>query len=140
MTAFARLLAVSMLAGVVSAEPAKVAGKWNVTLQLESITGHPVILLKQDGEKLTGTYEGRYGPSELKGSIKEKAIEFTVSFVAEGMQTEGVFAGTVDGDTMGGDCAYRGGRGRHLDGGARQIAVALSCAAPCGAISCWRWV
>jgi hypothetical protein len=108
MTAFARMLAVSVLAGVVSAEPAKVAGKWNVTLQLESITGHPVILLKQDGEKLTGTYEGRYGPSELTGSIKEKAIEFTVSFVAEGMHTEGVFAGTVDGDTMGGECAYEG--------------------------------
>ena len=42
----------------VVAEPAKVEGKWNVVLQLESITGHPVLTLKQDGEKLTGTYEG----------------------------------------------------------------------------------
>ena len=108
MTSFVRLLAISCLAAVVSAEPAKVAGKWNVALQLESITGHPVILLKQDGEKLTGTYEGRYGPSELKGSIKEKEIEFTVSFVAEGMQTEGNFGGTVDGDSMSGDCAFEG--------------------------------
>ena len=109
MTLLVRLLAVSMLAAVVSAEPAKVAGKWNVTLQLEAITGHPVILLKQDGEKLTGTYESaRYGQSELKGSIKEKEIEFSVSFVAEGMQTQGVFAGTVDGDTMSGDCSFEG--------------------------------
>ena len=102
------ILALSTFAGVVSAEPANVAGKWNVTLQLESITGHPVIVLKQDGEKLTGTYEGRYGQSELKGSIKEKDIEFTVSIVAEGMQTQGVFAGKVDGDTMGGDVSYEG--------------------------------
>jgi hypothetical protein len=102
------ILALSVFAGVVSAEPANVAGKWNVTLQLESITGHPVILLKQDGEKLTGTYEGRYGQSELKGSIKEKEIEFTVSIVAEGMQTQGVFAGKVDGDTMSGDVSYEG--------------------------------
>ncbi len=108
MTSFVRLLAISVLAVVVSGEPAKVAGKWNVTLQLESITGHPVILLKQDGEKLTGTYEGRYGPSELKGSVKEKEIEFTVSFVAEGMHTEGTFGGTVDGDSMSGDCAFEG--------------------------------
>jgi len=109
MTLLVRLLAISVLAAVVSAEPAKVAGKWNVTLQLEAITGHPVILLKQDGEKLTGTYESaRYGQSELKGSIKEKEIEFSVSFVAEGMQTQGVFAGTVDGDTMGGDCSFEG--------------------------------
>jgi len=102
------VLALSIFASLVSAEPANVAGKWNVTLQLESITGHPVILLKQDGEKLTGTYEGRYGQSELKGSIKEKEIEFTVSIVAEGMQTQGVFAGKVDGDTMGGEVSYEG--------------------------------
>lgn len=109
MTSVARLLAISLLAAVASAEPAKVAGKWNVTLQLESITGHPVILLKQDGEKLTGTYESaRYGQSELKGSIKDKEIEFSVSFVAEGMQTQGVFGGTVDGETMGGNCSFDG--------------------------------
>lgn len=102
------ILALSIFAAIVSAEPANVAGKWNVTMQLESITGHPVILLKQDGEKLTGTYEGRYGQSELKGSIKEKEIEFTVSIVAEGMQTQGVFAGTVNGDTMSGDVSFEG--------------------------------
>src|SRR6188474_2486756 len=102
------LLALSLFAAGVSAEPANVAGKWNVTMQLESITGHPVILLKQDGEKLIGTYEGRYGQSELKGSIKEKEIEFTVSIVAEGMQTQGVFAGTVNGETMSGNVSYEG--------------------------------
>ena len=109
MTSFARALAISLiLLGTAVAEPAKVAGKWNVTLQLESITGHPVINLKQDGEKITGTYEGRYGPSELKGTIKEKEIEFSVAFVAEGTRTEGGFAGTVEGDTMGGTVEFEG--------------------------------
>src|SRR6478735_297168 len=108
MTLLVRILAISVLAAAVSAEPAKVAGKWNVTLQLESIAGHPVILLKQDGEKLTGTYEGRYGQSDLKGSIKEKDIEFTVTLVAEGMQTQGVFAGKVNGDTISGDVSFEG--------------------------------
>lgn len=110
MTLFARGLAISLilLGAAVSGEPAKVAGKWNVALQLESITGHPVITLKQDGEKLTGTYEGRYGPSELTGSIKEKEIEFSVAFVAEGSRTEGDFGGTVDGDTMSGNVAFEG--------------------------------
>lgn len=102
------ILAISAFATLAAAEPANVAGKWNVSLQLETITGHPVILLKQDGEKLTGTYEGRYGQSELKGSIKEKEIEFTVSIVAEGTQTQGVFAGTVNGDTMSGNVSYEG--------------------------------
>jgi hypothetical protein len=108
MTTALRIIALSLLATVLSADPANVAGKWNVTLQLESITGHPVILLKQDGEKLTGTYEGRYGQSELTGSIKEKQIEFSVTFVAEGMQSQGVFAGKVNGDAMGGEVSFEG--------------------------------
>src|SRR4051812_23798150 len=108
MTTTVRILALSLLATIVSADPANVAGKWNVTLQLESISGHPVILLKQDGEKLTGTYEGRYGQSDLKGSIKEKDIEFTVTVVAEGMQSQGVFGGKVNGDTMSGNVSYEG--------------------------------
>ena len=108
MTTSLRILLFSLLATRLSADPANVAGKWNVTLQLESITGHPVILLKQDGEKLTGTYEGRYGQSDLKGSIKEKDIEFTVTLVAEGMQTQGVFAGKVNGDTISGDVSFEG--------------------------------
>ena len=109
MTSFARALAIGLIVlGAASPEPAKVEGKWNVTLQLESITGHPVINLKQDGEKITGTYEGRYGPSELKGTIKEKEIEFSVAIVAEGSRTEGAFGGTVDGDSMGGTVEFEG--------------------------------
>src|SRR5690349_23037917 len=108
MTTCLRILIFTLLATGVSADPANVAGKWNVSLQLESITGHPVILLKQDGEKLTGTYEGRYGQSDLKGSIKEKEIEFSVTVVAEGMQTQGVFGGTVSGDTMSGNVSFEG--------------------------------
>ena len=37
-----------------------------------------------------------------------REIEFSVSFVAEGMQTQGVFGGTVDGDTMSGNCSFDG--------------------------------
>jgi hypothetical protein len=101
------VLATLFIPGIVG-EPAKVAGKWNVTLELSSITGHPVITLKQEGEKLTGTYEGHYGEAPLSGTIKEKDISFTVTMVAEGMQTQGVFAGKVEGDTMGGDVSFEG--------------------------------
>ncbi len=103
-----RMLALCLVSATLLAEPAKVAGVWNVALELETIKGHPVLTLKQDGEKITGTYEGRYGPSALEGTIKEKAIEFSVTFVAEGMQTTGSFAGTVDGDTMSGTVEFEG--------------------------------
>ena len=90
-------------------EPAKVAGKWNCVLELESVTGHPVLTFKQEGEKLSGTYQGRYGESPLEGTIKDNKIEFAVTINAEGTQSQGVFAGTVDGDSMKGRVAFEGG-------------------------------
>ena len=90
------------------AEPAKVEGVWNVVLQLESITGHPVLTLKQDGEKLTGTYEGRYGPTPVQGEIKENKIVFVVAFEVEGSKISGAFRGTVDGNKMSGSVEFEG--------------------------------
>ena len=104
----AAFLAAFLASGVGSAEPAKVDGKWNVLLQLETITGHPLLTLKQDGEKLTGTYEGRYGPSPLEGEIKENRIAFAVTFNAEGSKTTGVLQGTVDGASMSGSVEFEG--------------------------------
>ena len=108
MSTVTRVLILALVLPMLSAEPAKVAGKWNAVLQLESITGHPVLTFKQDGEKLTGTYEGRYGESALEGTIKEKKIQFAVAFVAEGTQTQGIFVGTVDGDSMSGEVTFEG--------------------------------
>lgn len=102
------MLTLSLAAGRAQAEPAKVAGQWNISLELGSITGRPTIELKQDGEKLTGTYRGRYGASPLEGEVKENQIGFTVTMNAEGQQTSGYFSGIVDGDTMSGAVEFEG--------------------------------
>jgi len=81
-----------------AAEPVKVAGVWKFTVELEVGTGHPTVTLKQDGEKLTGTYDGRYGPAPLEGTIKDNKIEFTVSMIAEGAAVTGVFSGVIEGE------------------------------------------
>src|SRR6185503_11291744 len=107
MKLIAWLFALSLVS-LTAPEPAKVAGVWSVTLELGSITGHPVVTFKQDGEKLTGTYAGRYGESAVEGTVKDKDIQFTVTILAEGTRTTGEFAGTVDGDTMGGTVNYEG--------------------------------
>ena len=100
------VFAICLASTTLVAEPAKVAGQWNFTVELEMGTGHPVVTLKQDGEKLTGTYDGRYGQSPLEGTVKEKKIEFTVTMVAEGVSVAGVFSGTVDGETMSGTVEF----------------------------------
>src|SRR3954467_5360410 len=88
------------------AEPAKVAGVWSFSVELAVGTGHPTVTLKQDGEKIPGTYDGRYGPSPLEGTVKERTIEFTVSMTAEGAAVTGVFTGTVQEDGMLGSVAF----------------------------------
>ena len=92
----------SLASVAVVPEPAKVAGQWKFTVELQMGTGHPVVTIKQDGEKISGTYEGRYGKSPLEGTVKENAIDFTVTMDAEGTQVTGAFTGTVNGDTMSG--------------------------------------
>jgi outer membrane protein assembly factor BamB len=101
------MVSMSLAAGPLAA-PANVAGQWNISLELGSITGRPTIELKQDGEKLTGTYRGRYGASPLEGEVKENQIGFTVTMNAEGQQTSGYFSGVVDGDTMNGAVEFEG--------------------------------
>lgn len=96
---------------LVAAAPANIAGAWQFTVELEMGTGRPVVTFKQDGEKLTGTYEGRYGTSNLEGTIKENAVEFTVTIVAEGTTVSGTFTGTFEKDAMSGEVAYEGAGG-----------------------------
>ena len=40
-------------------------------------TASPEVTLKQDGDKLTGTYNGRYGSFTLTGKVKGRVFEFS---------------------------------------------------------------
>jgi len=102
------VILVALTAVLVSAAPANIAGQWQFTVELAVGTGRPLVTFKQDGEKITGTYEGRYGKSNLEGTVKENHIEFTVTVVAEGETVSGVFSGTVENDRMSGDVEYEG--------------------------------
>jgi hypothetical protein len=84
-----------------------VTGKWMMTLEMSMGTGNPTLDLKQDGEKITGTYTGRYGTFQLEGTLKERAIQFSFTMVAEGESVAMSFTGEVaeDGQTMKGSAA-----------------------------------
>ncbi len=93
---------------LLSAAPANIAGPWQFTVELAMGTGKPLVTFKQDGEKITGTYEGRYGKSNLEGTVKDNQVQFTVTVVAEGTTVSGVFTGTYENDRMSGEVAYEG--------------------------------
>jgi hypothetical protein len=81
------------------AAPVNVAGKWQVAMELSIGTSNPVLTLKQDGDKITGTYAGRYGESKLTGKLgTDRQLQFQVALEAEGQSAAMYFAGEVAAD------------------------------------------
>jgi len=83
-------------------KPAGITGKWTMTLEMSMGTANPALVFKQDGEKLTGTYTGRYGTFEFKGTLKDRHIEFGFKMSTDGGDSELSFSGEVaaDGQSM----------------------------------------
>jgi len=90
----------------VGAQSTNVTGNWKLTIETPNGNGNPSLVLKQDGEKLTGTYKGRFGDSPLEGTVKGKEIKFTFKVNAQGQDLKVEYAGAVDGDTMKGKAKY----------------------------------
>jgi hypothetical protein len=112
-------LLVTAAAALVAQEPPKkpdppkslnIAGKWAMTLDMSIGQATPALVFKQDGEKLTGTYTGRYGTFEFKGTLKERALQFSFQMDTDGGTTTMTFEGEVaaDGQTMKGTGTIEG--------------------------------
>jgi hypothetical protein len=82
-------------------KPADVSGTWALTVETGQGTGTPSVSLKQDGDKLTGTYSSQvFGEQPVTGSIKGNAITFSFSGSFEGTTFTVTYTGTVEKDTM----------------------------------------
>lgn len=101
-------IAILGLATIVSAQDAKVAGTW--TLSVTSGRGGPQTLtLTQDGQKLTGTLHGGRGDSPVTGTITGNNITFSVSRTNQNGDTVKTdYTGTVSADSMKGTVSMRG--------------------------------
>ncbi len=78
-----------------------VTGKWTMTLEMSMGTANPALELAQDGEKISGTYTGRYGAFPVQGTLKGLTIQFSFTMGADSPQVMS-FAGDVaaDGQSM----------------------------------------
>lgn len=86
---------------------ADVTGTWNATVDLGGGQGGtPSFVLKQDGDKLTGTYSGALGDAPLHGTIK--GDEVTFDFEAQGAAVHYAGKLAADGKTIKGTCDYGG--------------------------------
>jgi hypothetical protein len=82
------------------AQATNVTGEWAFTVQTDQGGGTPTITFKQDGEKLTGKYDGQLGNADLTGTLKGSAIHFTFTIDVQGQQAPVTYDGTVEKNTM----------------------------------------
>ena len=91
-----------VLAGAALA--ADITGTWDFQVKTPQRNGTPVFVFKQEGEKLTGTYSGQLGKTNLSGTVKGDQVEFSFGSPRLGMAH---YKGTVESPThMSGDVQY----------------------------------
>jgi hypothetical protein len=72
------VLAASLALGAVPASK-DLTGKWNFAVETSAGSGSPKFEFKQDGDKLTGSYEGQLGAAKITGTSKDGKFEFKFS-------------------------------------------------------------
>ncbi|MBY0504228.1 MAG: hypothetical protein K2X03_09970 [Bryobacteraceae bacterium] len=87
------ILAVSLLTCCLFA--ADVSGNWEAQVETNAGAGSPSFVLKQDGEKLTGSYSGALGNAELTGTVKGDVIEFSFEVSPQGDKVKVVYKGKI---------------------------------------------
>ena len=85
-----------------------VTGVWEFAVELDSGgTGAPTFTLKQEGEKITGTYKGALGEAAVTGTIKGSDVRLSYKINAQGQEVEGVYTGKLTGsDAMTGTVKF----------------------------------
>lgn len=86
--------------GAVLAQGTNVTGEWAFTVNTDQGSGNPTFTFKQDGEKLTGKYNGTFGVADVTGTVKGDAIQFTFTADVQGQQAPITYQGTVEKNTM----------------------------------------
>ncbi|HVG19671.1 MAG TPA: hypothetical protein VNI02_11515 [Blastocatellia bacterium] len=83
-----------------AAAPASgITGVWEFAVELSSGgTGAPTFTLKQEGEKVTGTYKGPLGEAPVSGTVKGNDVKLSYKVKVQGQDVEGTYTGKLTGD------------------------------------------
>src|SRR5258707_11804001 len=87
---------VSMPLAHAQAAKVNVTGKWAFNVETAAGSGTPTITFTQDGEKLTGKYNGQLGEADLTGTVKGQDIAFTFNVDAQGTMLNFKYTGTIE--------------------------------------------
>ncbi len=91
-----------------AAQSKSVAGEWDGAFETPGGARPFKLVLKVDGERLTGTSKRSSGDVPIQGTIKGKDISFSYTISYNGNDLTMSFIGKVDGETMGGSVSFGG--------------------------------
>jgi hypothetical protein len=78
------------------ADKVNVTGKWLFNVETGAGSGTPSMTFTQDGEKLTGKYQGQFGEADLTGTVKGQDIVFSFNVDAQGTAVNFKYSGTIE--------------------------------------------
>lgn len=119
---------VALTAISTAADDASGTWKWSFSTQNGDAIDSTMVL-KQDGEKLTGNVANRFGKVEItEGSIKDNQLSFKIKREANGAEFTVKYSGKLQGDKIIGKSEYqRDGQSRERDWEAkRELAKTLA--------------
>jgi len=87
-------------------DPQDVTGTWTMNVETPQGSGSPTFTLTQEGDSITGTYEGFFGEAPVTGTIKGDEVTLSIEVTAQGQDMKVDYVGTVDGDTMAGKVLF----------------------------------
>lgn len=76
---FSFLFFFALTVSVQAQEKIDISGTWIMEVLTDAGSGTPTFVLKQDGEKITGTYTGQLGDSPATGTLKGNVIHLEFS-------------------------------------------------------------
>jgi len=81
----AAVVLVSLTIAVFKARAAEVTGEWNITVDTPNGKSMPTVILKQNGETLTGTYRVRFGRRRSKAPLRTMTLSSPPPSASKGM-------------------------------------------------------
>ena len=116
------ILGLVLTACLMAGAPENVTGTWQMSWQVRLGTARATVQLKQDGSKLSGTFQEMGVSSRLSGTIQGKNISFDVDFPGPRPYTI-EFIGNIDGEKMNGKSRARNveGAGAYLGHGGEVV-------------------
>jgi hypothetical protein len=86
---------------------ADISGVWNFEVETPAGKGTPVFTLKQEGEKVTGTYKGQLGEAPVTGTVKGSDVMLMLKVSPQGEEITVTYNGKVSGkDAMSGKATF----------------------------------